>query len=89
MFTILFYDIKYTKSNSRANKIRRLVTKYLPRVQYSVYEGHLEEAMFIELSSKIEKIADLKEDSIIIYRISNKSNKKFIIGRELKNITVI
>ena len=41
MYVILFYDIagREQKERNNANRIRKAVEKFLPRVQFSVYEG--------------------------------------------------
>jgi len=50
MFIILFYDIpKKTKKNNYT-KIKKIAEKYLQRVQYSVFEGNLSEAVLFEMS---------------------------------------
>ena len=46
MFVILFYDIgdPQYKERDNSHRIRKAVAKFIPRVQYSVYEGDLRES---------------------------------------------
>ena len=48
MYVILFYDIagRDQKERNNANRIRKAVEKFLPRVQFSVYEGEIRESDF-------------------------------------------
>ena len=43
MYAILFYDISSSdeKEKNNAARIRKAVEKFLPRVQFSVFEGEI------------------------------------------------
>jgi len=67
MFIILFYDIpKKTKKNNYT-KIKKIAEKYLQRVQYSVFEGNLSEAVLFEMKVKLKEVVAKNIDSIVIY----------------------
>ena len=57
MYVILFYDIagREQKERNNANRIRKAVEKFLPRVQYSVYEGEIRESDFKKLKQDAAK----------------------------------
>jgi len=78
MKIILIYDI--SSSNNNLNKIRKLCTKYLLHIQFSVFEGELENYELLKLKKNINKIIDTNIDSIIIFKFTsfNDSNKEII-----------
>jgi len=83
MYVILFYDIadrsKKEKDNSR--RIRKEVEKYLPRVQYSVFEGEIRESDLKKLKAYLKKHIIKELDSIIIYEFSRLNyTKREVIG---------
>jgi len=78
MKVILFYDV--SSSNNNLNKVRKLCTKYLLHIQFSVFEGELEKYELIKLEKEIKKIIDESQDSVIIFSFVNygEDNKKII-----------
>jgi CRISPR-associated protein Cas2 len=85
MFVILVYDIadRQFKERDNSRRIRKTIEKFLPRVQFSVYEGEMRESDFKKMTGMLEKHADHNQDSIIIYRFDSlKYNKRLVIGIE-------
>ena len=66
MYVILSYDIG-AKRVKRALKICR---KYLHHVHRSVFEGNITEAKLSLLKRELERIVDVRHDTICIYRIA-------------------
>ena len=86
MYVILGYDITTKEKKSNSNKIRKLVEKYLSRVQYSFYEGEITGANFKVLKTKLDKLVDKESDSILIYVLGNlKYTEKIILGQDKLN----
>ncbi len=82
MFIILVYDIKV----ERTSKVLRCCRQYLNHVQNSVFEGKITKSNFQELKSKIKKIINKEEDSVIIYQLYlDKYSKKEIMGIEKRS----
>lgn len=83
MYVILFYDIagREQKERNNANRIRKAVEKFLPRVQFSVYEGEIRESDFKKLSKTLQKECASKLDSIVIYTFNSlKYSERIVIG---------
>lgn len=83
MYVILFYDISNNdeKDKKNASKIRKLVEKYLPRVQFSVFEGEIRQSDFLKLCSNLKKLVYKEFDSIIIYTFKKQIHtKRQVIG---------
>ena len=80
---ILFYDIagREQKERNNANRIRKAVEKFLPRVQFSVYEGKIRESDFKKLSKTLQKECVSELDSIVIYTFNSlKYSERIVIG---------
>ena len=83
MYVILFYDIADRKYKERDNsrRIRKLIERYLPRVQFSVFEGEIRESDFKKLTAKLEEFAEEELDSIVIYRFASMAyTERRVIG---------
>lgn len=83
MYLILIYDIagRELKERDNSRRIRKTIEKYLPRVQYSVYEGEIKESNLKKLKSELAKYADKELDSIIFYEFTKPSHsKRTVIG---------
>ncbi|ASM40108.1 CRISPR-associated endonuclease Cas2 [Campylobacter sp. RM12327] len=83
MYIILFYDISNSeeKEKNNSNRVRKLVEKYIPRVQFSVYEGEIRESDYKKLTAHLKKLIHAKFDSIIIYKFDKQSyTKREVIG---------
>lgn len=75
----MFYDIR----EKRVVKALRISRKYLTWIQNSVFEGEITMANFSKLKSELKRIINIKEDSIIIYILSNtKYTERELIGIE-------
>lgn len=83
MYVILFYDISKNeqKDKNNANRIRKAVEKFLPRVQFSVYEGEIRQSDFTKMLSFLQKECVQEYDSVVIYTFaSQKYTKRLVIG---------
>ena len=67
MYIILSYDV----SQKRVGKVMKICRKYLTHVQRSVFEGTLTEAEVNRLKRELDKIIDVEEDSVCIYRMDS------------------
>ncbi|QCD53476.1 MULTISPECIES: CRISPR-associated endonuclease Cas2 [unclassified Campylobacter] len=85
MYVILFYDIVGAefKEKNNANRIRKAVEKYLPRVQFSVFEGEIRQSDFKKLAAILQKECIKELDSIIIYTFNSlKYSDRIVIGQD-------
>jgi len=90
MFVILFYDIadRSLKEKDNTRHIRKTVEKYLPRVQYSVFEGEIRPSDLKKLKGELKKVCHKELDSIIIYEFDKPSyTRREVIGLD-KNETL-
>lgn len=79
MFVIITYDVNET----RVNRVRKLLKKYLIWTQNSVFEGEITEGKLNKCLTEINNITIDEEDSIYIYNVKNPRNiKKYVIGNE-------
>ncbi|MCC7429515.1 CRISPR-associated endonuclease Cas2 [bacterium] len=88
-FILITYDIVLTK---RRNKVAKILTGFGQRVQLSVFECFLTKEKLELLVLKLEKVIDLKKDSIRFYRMdlaSYKSIKISGIGTLSENLQII
>ncbi|HOK01245.1 MAG TPA: CRISPR-associated endonuclease Cas2 [Spirochaetota bacterium] len=76
MLTVVSYDIV---SDSRRQKLAKLLEGYGERQQYSLFECDLSERKLQELERRIKKIVDKNEDSVRIYKVCSKCMEKIII----------
>ena len=85
MFVILFYDIgdPQYKERDNSHRIRKAVAKFIPRVQYSVYEGDLRESELKRLKDMLLAEIVPGQDSIIIYTFNSlKYSDRIVIGED-------
>ena len=85
MYAILFYDIASTeqKEKNNANRIRKAVEKFLPRVQFSVFEGEIRASDFKKLTNLLQKECVQELDSIVIYTFNSlKYSERIVIGQD-------
>ena len=83
MYVILFYDIagREQKERNNANRIRKAVEKFLPRVQFSVYEGEIRESDFKKLSKTLQKEFFNDTATTEIYTFNSlKYSERIVIG---------
>jgi CRISPR-associated protein Cas2 len=79
MFTIVSYDIPETR---RRTKLAKVLLDYGTRVQYSVFECILDAGTLAELTEKINKVIDEKEDKVRIYSLCGNCERAIaVIGQ--------
>lgn len=78
---VISYDISEDK---RRNKVAKLLEGYGHRVQYSVFECHINEKKLKMLyAALMDLTCDMEEGSVCIYRVCASCEKKrLIIGEE-------
>ncbi len=82
MYIILVYDVNV----KRTTKVMKTCREYLNHIQNSVFEGEVSKSKLEEMKSKIKKIINKEEDSIIIYYLYfDKYSKKEIMGKDKNN----
>ena len=85
MYAILFYDISSSdeKEKNNAARIRKAVEKFLPRVQFSVFEGEIRASDLKKLMAILQKECSNRLDSVVIYTFNSlKYSQRLIIGRD-------
>ena len=65
MFVIVAYDI----GQKRVGKVMKVCRKYLTHMQKSVFEGRITEAKLERLKRELDKVIDVQEDAVCIYRM--------------------
>lgn len=65
MFVIVAYDI----GQKRVGKVMKICRKYLTHMQKSVFEGRITEAKLERLKRELDKVIDVQEDAVCIYRM--------------------
>ncbi|MEW6618767.1 MAG: CRISPR-associated endonuclease Cas2 [bacterium] len=66
MFIVVSYDVRNDK---KRNKIANLMEDYGTRVQYSVFECHLNQKVFDRMVKDVLKYLQIEKDSLRIYKI--------------------
>lgn len=69
MFTVICYDCA---DNKRRAKVANILLDYGYRVQYSVFEAEVSEAVEKEMLLRLKKVIDVGEDSLRVYHICRK-----------------
>ena len=64
MFYVISYDIP---SDHRRNQLAKVLKGFGSRVQYSVFEAHLNKRQFEELKRAVAGLIDPAEDSVRYY----------------------
>ncbi len=75
MLTVVAYDIR---DHKRLSRVARVCEDFGLRVQYSLFECHLEPPEFDELWRRLLSEMDLGEDRIVAYPLDAKAAKKII-----------
>ncbi|MHA1881375.1 MAG: CRISPR-associated endonuclease Cas2 [Candidatus Heimdallarchaeota archaeon] len=79
MFIIIVYDV----ATERVVRVNQYLKRYLNWIQNSVFSGEVTKSQLHFIKKRLEEIIEKKEDSVIIYEISNKKwLKEQIIGVE-------
>ncbi len=73
MMVLITYDVntETEAGKKRLRKVAKQCINYGQRVQNSVFECILEPAMLKQLQNKLEKIIDMKMDSVRYYNLGN------------------
>nr|WP_314374579.1 CRISPR-associated endonuclease Cas2 [uncultured Campylobacter sp.] len=85
MYAILFYDISSSdeKEKNNAARVRKAVEKFLPRVQFSVFEGEIRASDLKKLMAILQKECSNRLDSVVIYTFNSlKYSQRLVIGRD-------
>jgi len=69
MFVVIAYDCT---SDKRRLKVANILLDYGYRVQYSVFEADLDQALLAELERRLGAVVNPREDSVRIYHICRK-----------------
>jgi len=83
MYAILFYDISSSdeKEKNNAARVRKAVEKFLPRVQFSVFEGEIRASDLKKLMAILQKECSNRLDSVVIYTFNSlKYSQRLVIG---------
>lgn len=86
MMLIVTYDVDFSDKSGakRLRKVAKVCEKYGVRVQNSVFEIMIDNATLIELKSRLNELIDKEKDSVRIYNLGNKWNRKIdVLGKEL------
>lgn len=73
MLTLVAYDITQEK---RLHKVAKICEDYGVRVQYSVFECHLDESEFSDFWLKLLDVIDESEDRLVAYKIDARCAKE-------------
>jgi len=77
MLLILTYDIYNVSDRRRVlTSVYNICSRYLFRIQKSVFIGNLTKPLYKELRTEIESVIDVDVDSIMIVKLMNKNNAK-------------
>ena len=66
MFYVISYDIP---DDRRRNQLAKVLKGFGTRVQYSVFEAHLNKRQYEELKRAVERLIDPAEDSVRYYAL--------------------
>ena len=73
MLTLVAYDITDDK---RLRRVAQTCEDYGVRVQYSVFECHLDEDEFTDFWLKLLEVIDEREDRLVAYKIDARSARE-------------
>ena len=73
MLTLVAYDIADVK---RLPRVAHICEDYGVRVQYSVFECHLDEDEFTDFWLRLLEVIDEEEDRLVAYKIDARSAKE-------------
>jgi CRISPR-associated protein Cas2 len=76
MLFVISYDIPDDK---RRLKLAKILGSYGERVQYSVFEAHLDDRDFRRLRAKISKLIEPAEDSVRYYNLGDEYQQRILI----------
>ncbi|MBN2568244.1 MAG: CRISPR-associated endonuclease Cas2 [Deltaproteobacteria bacterium] len=76
MFFLVSYDIP---DNARRNRVSKTLLDFGTRVQYSVFECILDDALRAEMEGRLRRIIDEDEDSIRVYSVCAGCERKITV----------
>lgn len=85
MYILVTYDVDTTNKEGalRLRHVAKACMDYGQRVQNSVFECEVTEAQLSVLKNKINDIIDMKKDSVRIYHLNRRSNRRSeVLGKE-------
>ncbi|RJS49030.1 MAG: CRISPR-associated endonuclease Cas2 [Methanobacterium sp.] len=86
MYLFVVYDVDV----SRVNKVHKFLRTFLHWRQNSVFEGEVTLSQFRRITAGLEEIVDEDFDSVMIYKLPDKSSFELeIIGIEKNPIELI
>lgn len=83
MLMLVSYDVSTANpaGRRRLRRVAKACQDYGSRVQFSVFECHIDSAQWIKLRARLEEICDPKTDSLRYYNLGNHyENKVFHFG---------
>lgn len=71
--TLVSYDVSTidAKGRTRLRKVAKICQDYGQRVQNSVFEIDVDYGTFLKVKDKLQKVINVKEDSLRIYYLGN------------------
>ena len=66
MFYVISYDIP---DNRRRTQLAKVLKGFGTRVQYSVFEAHLNRSQFDQMKQAVARVIDTAEDSVRYYAL--------------------
>jgi CRISPR-associated protein Cas2 len=73
MLSLIGYDICHPR---RLHRVAKVCEDFGVRVQYSIFECHLDESRFERFWERLNQEIDPKEDRLVAYQIDAKSAKR-------------
>lgn len=67
MYVIITYDVDV----KRVAKVNKKLKEYLTWSQNSVFEGKITKTLLMKCLNEIEKIINVKVDSVYVYQVNN------------------
>ena len=84
MLVLIAYDVKTStkEGRKRLQKVAKLCVNYGQRVQNSVFECSVDQALVVEMKHELERIIDNDSDNIRIYHMGKNWERKIeTLGR--------
>lgn len=72
MFIVISYDIA---DDSRRNNVARVLKDYATRVQFSVFEGNLDEQILERMTKELIQRINHAEDNVRIYHLCGRCHE--------------
>lgn len=79
MFLIIAYDVPA----KRTEKYRKLLSRYLPQIQYSVFAGDITETAYRKFQREIKKLYE-NTDHLVFIQTANRRNIHMQVLKEGK-----